>query len=285
MVPLFIFVEKSLLRCVFAPAASQLFVPCHMLDSFCSEVTLPTQRPRLTLYVMTQFCSQVSLVKGTVTIIVLSLRQSCLTTPLTFWVWWLGASLVSGSKLNPAVTSLLQDRSWTQSVVLTLLESVQRYNVRYPSVNRCYCCFRTTPARHHPRVCVWGVWARVWRRVRGVCVTEAAGRHQAAGAARVARPVGGRSQRRGWGCSWLVQEQLGGRGGGGGAVGQEAVEKQLVVVGGWSGSCCCHHHVVMLNKHKRAESVTFRGCIQIKTNTESSRRPAEWANHLKSQVH
>lgn len=60
-------------------------------------------------------------------------------------------------------------------------------------------------------------------------VTEAAGRDQAAGAARVARPVGRRGQRRGRGGSRLVEEQLGG-GGGGGAVGKEAVEEQLVVI-------------------------------------------------------
>lgn len=66
-------------------------------------------------------------------------------------------------------------------------------------------------------------------RVRGVSVTEAAGRDQAAGAARVARPVGRHGQRTGRGGSRLVEEQLGGRGGGG-AVGQEAVEEQLVVV-------------------------------------------------------
>lgn len=59
-------------------------------------------------------------------------------------------------------------------------------------------------------------------------VTEAAGRHQAAAASRVTRPVGRRGQRSGRGGSRLVEEQLGG--GGGGAIGQEAVEKQLMVV-------------------------------------------------------
>lgn len=72
-------------------------------------------------------------------------------------------------------------------------------------------------------MCVCGVRGRV----RGVRVAEAAGRDQAAAAARVARPVGRRAQRSGRGRSRLVEKQLGG--GGGGAVGQEAVEEQLVV--------------------------------------------------------
>lgn len=58
-------------------------------------------------------------------------------------------------------------------------------------------------------------------------VTEAAGRDQAAGAARIAHPVGRRCQRRRRGGCRLVEEQVGG--GGGGGVGHEAVEKQLVV--------------------------------------------------------
>lgn len=84
----------------------------------------------------------------------------------------------------------------------------------------------------------------------GVGVTEAAGRHQAAGAARVAGPVGGRGQRGGRGGPRLVEVQLGGRGGGGGAVGQEAIEEQLVVFGGRSRGRCCHHHVVMLRDQR-----------------------------------
>lgn len=57
-------------------------------------------------------------------------------------------------------------------------------------------------------------------------VTEAAGRDQAAGAARIARPVGRHCQRRRRGGGRLVEEQVGG---GGGGVGHEAVKKQLVV--------------------------------------------------------
>lgn len=65
--------------------------------------------------------------------------------------------------------------------------------------------------------------------MRGVRVAQAAGRDQAAGAARVARPVGRPGQRVGRGGSRLVEEQLGRRSGGG-AVGEEAVEEQLMVV-------------------------------------------------------
>lgn len=133
------------------------------------------------------------------------------------------------------------DRTWTQSVSLTLSESVQRYHVRYTTVNSCHCCLCTAAAGHHPRECVCGVWARVC----GVSVMEAARWDQAA-STRVAHPVGRHSERSGcWGGSWLVKKQLGGRGGGG-AVGQKAIEEQLVVVWGWSSSRCCHHHVVML---------------------------------------
>lgn len=140
----------------------------------------------------------------------------------------------------------LLDRSWTQRTVSTLLESVQRYNVRYPPINSCHCCFSAAPAGHHSGVRVWRVWARVWRRVCRVSVAEAAGRDQTAAAAWAARPVGRRGQWSGRRSSWLVKEQLGGRGGGG-AVGQEAVEQQLMVVWGWGSGCRCHHHVVMLN--------------------------------------